>query len=80
VSKELCPYIKLKIEIRHVQMRALGCWNHCFVVMASDYNNPERSSVERQYLPVIGASLPKGSNRFRIELASSALAEKAFER
>jgi len=54
------------------------------VVTASDRNNPGKSSVERQYLPVIGASLPfgkkKGSMRYRIELASSTLAEKAFER
>jgi len=63
--------------------RALG-WNHCFVVMASDRNNPGTSSVDRLYLPVIGATPSlrekKGSKRYRIELASSALAEKAFER
>jgi len=28
------------------------------MVMASDRNHPERSSIERQYLPVIGATLP----------------------
>jgi len=53
--------------------------------MASDCNHPERSSVDQQYLLIIGASFPirerkKGSNRFRIEPASSTLAEKEFER
>jgi len=52
--------------------------------MASDRNHPERRSVEWKYLPVIGAPLPfvekKGSKRYRIELASSTLAEKAFEK
>jgi len=46
---------------------------------------PHRSSVEPQYLQVIGATIPfgekKGSNWwYRIELASNTLAEKAFER
>jgi len=49
------------------KVRALG-WNHCFVVMVSDRKYPGRSSVERQYLPVIGATLPfgekKGSKRY----------------
>jgi len=32
--------------------------------MASDSNNPERSSVEQQYLPpVIGATLSSGERR-----------------
>jgi len=42
------------------------------VVIALDHNNLERSSVERQHLPVIGTTLPfgekKGSKRYRIEL------------
>jgi len=57
---------------------------HCFVVMASDRNNPERSLVERQHLPVVGATLPfgekKGSKRYRVALASSTLGEKTFDR
>jgi len=65
------------------KVRALG-WNHCFAVMASNRNNPGRSSVERQYLQVIDATLPFGekkrSKRYMIKLASSVLAEKAFER
>jgi len=52
--------------------------------MASDRKNPGRSSVEREYLPVIGDTLPFGkkkkSKRYRIELASTALIEKAFDR
>jgi len=67
----------------HSSVRPLG-WNHCIVVMASDRNNPGMSAVEQQNLPVIGTTLPfgekEGSKRYRIELASSALAEKAFKR
>jgi len=39
------------------KVRAPG-WNHCFVVMVVDRNNPEKSSVEQQHLPVIGATPP----------------------
>jgi len=44
---------------------------------------PENSSVEWQYLPVIGTTLHlerrKDPTGYMIELASSTLAEKAFE-
>jgi len=56
----------------------LSCY--CF----RDRNNPERKSVVWQYSPVIGASFPFGkkklSKRYIIEIACSALAEKAFEK
>jgi len=80
---KLSTHTALIYTVQFALVRALG-WNHCFVVMLSNNSIPERSSVERQYLPVIGTTLPplqrdKEKDPRCTALTSTAQDEKTFE-